>query len=75
MGRDWQAKCPEGMKEDYNIVCQSCRKECDTVEQVHTGEDWEWWCYCRSCDIETFHPCYVPIEEINDQSEISNDGK
>jgi hypothetical protein len=42
----------------FNITCQSCGKDCDTYEEVNTaqiGEELEMWCYCRDCDIETFH--------------------
>ncbi len=59
--RNYYAECPEGFKEVFNVSCQSCFKDCETYEQLHTGEDWEWWCYCDKCDIETFHLCYIEI--------------
>lgn len=67
--RNFNAECPEGFVEVYNITCQICSKECITHEQVDTGEDWEWWCYCPECDMETFHPCFVPIEITTTQVE------
>lgn len=43
---------------DYypEATCQTCSKVVDTTEEVDIcmGEI-ELWCYCRSCDIETFH--------------------
>ena len=37
---------------DMNITCQICGNDCDRYQQLPT----EWWCYCESCNTETFHP-------------------
>ncbi len=47
--------------EEISYVCMECEKDCDVVETVWTGDEeslrgWEVWCYCPSCDVETFHP-------------------
>tara|TARA_R110000772_G_scaffold108817_1_gene211935 strand:- start:748 stop:924 length:177 start_codon:yes stop_codon:yes gene_type:complete len=44
------------MKGLINTHCMECRKEGDKGEILHTGEVWEMWVYCKSCDVETFHP-------------------
>lgn len=45
--------------EEINFTCMGCSKECSIWEEVSTswcGGDFEIWCYCEKCDIETFHP-------------------
>lgn len=47
--------------EDISVVCMDCGKDCSTYETVWTGDEqslrgWDVWCYCRECDVETFHP-------------------
>ncbi len=61
--RNFQAECPEGYVEVMNTTCQTCGKDCSIYQQLWTEEDWEWWCYCPTCDIETWHLCYIPKEE------------
>ena len=41
-----------------NFTCMECGEECGTNEEVDTGfgGPFEMWCYCRKCDVETFHP-------------------
>lgn len=42
---------------EMSFTCIGCGKECSTWEEVDTGRnDWEIWCYCLECDVETFHP-------------------
>lgn len=37
-------------------TCQDCGKKCNRFEWVDTGcNQKELWCYCKICDIETFH--------------------
>lgn len=51
---------PDVSGSNFNITCQMCGKDCEVYEQVNIrqiGEEWEWWCYCKECDIETNHPC------------------
>jgi len=36
-----------------------CGKDCERWEIVNTamiGQIWEVWCYCKECNVETFHP-------------------
>lgn len=35
-------------------LCMDCGKECDTVEFINNPL--EMWCYCKQCDVDTFHP-------------------
>ena len=32
-----------------------CEDECDINEELRTEDGDELWCYCKKCDIETFH--------------------
>jgi hypothetical protein len=51
----------------YDEVCQQCGKICETKEEVDVGEDeYELWCYCPDCDIETFHP-RKPLEPLKNK--------
>ncbi len=45
----------EAEKKNVKPICQSCQKECEVSEIVDTGESYDLWNYCKSCDIETFH--------------------
>ena len=41
-------------------TCMECGRKCSTTEYVWTGDSnsykgWELWCYCKDCDVETFH--------------------
>jgi len=36
--------------------CQQCGAMCDAEEIV----DGQLWCYCQSCEMETFHPLMKP---------------
>lgn len=55
---------PDSSREDLeelSFICMDCGKDCKTYETVYTGAEetlrgWEIWCYCRECDVETFHP-------------------
>lgn len=42
-----------------NTTCMECGKPCEVVEEVDVyiqkGKT-DWWCYCRKCNVETFHP-------------------
>ncbi len=41
-------------------ICMMCEKHCERSEEVDVGGGIvEVWCYCRKCDVETFHP--IPI--------------
>ena len=41
---------------NYNITCQTCGKDCEVYQEVEISRgEWEMWCYCAACDIETFH--------------------
>jgi len=34
-----------------------CGKICEVTEEVDIGSyEFEMWCYCKPCDVETFHP-------------------
>jgi hypothetical protein len=39
-------------------TCMECGEECFVWEEVDIGYGgpFEMWCYCKKCDIETFHP-------------------
>ena len=38
-------------------ICMDCGKECDITEEVDIGlGEYELWCYCKDCKIDTFHP-------------------
>jgi len=44
-----------------NTTCQDCGKECEIWEEVNTamiGKELEIWCYCKDCNIETFHALF-----------------
>lgn len=52
--------CPEDAICLEEPTCMMCGRECSTTEYVWTGDSnsykgWELWCYCKDCDIETFH--------------------
>lgn len=34
-------------------TCMICGEVCDIVEYINTPI--EMWCYCKKCDIDTFH--------------------
>lgn len=36
--------------------CVWCQKEATKTEIVHTGDIWQRWCYCKQCDLESYHP-------------------
>lgn len=36
-------------------ICMMCCKECLTTEVVNTGGEYELWCWCKECGIDTFH--------------------
>lgn len=47
---------------EFNTTCTDCGGRCERWEVVNTdgiGDVWEIWCYCRACDVETFHPYEV----------------
>lgn len=57
----------------YNIypeaICMHCSQVCDIWEEVDVGGgEWELWCYCKKCKLDTFHPA---IKE--DHENKSND--
>jgi hypothetical protein len=40
-------------------ICMICGEECETWECVatwHKGSPDQLWCYCKPCDVDTFHP-------------------
>jgi hypothetical protein len=40
-------------------ICMICGELCDVTEEVaehHGGQCDQLWCYCKPCDIDTFHP-------------------
>lgn len=40
--------------------CMDCGCDCDVWEEVniewHAGGKKDYWCYCKKCNTETFHP-------------------
>jgi hypothetical protein len=44
--------------------CMMCGQECEVTEQIPDTITGRWapgckmelWCYCRDCDVDTFHP-------------------
>ena len=45
-----------------NTACMDCGKDCYIWEEVNIGGgEIEVWCYCKDCDVETFHP--IPKNE------------
>ena len=36
-------------------TCMECGELCDITEEVYDGTEWESWCYCKECIIDTFH--------------------
>jgi hypothetical protein len=45
----------------FNFTCMMCGNECDVYEELVVHEytdEYEMWCYCKECDIDTFHPPY-----------------
>lgn len=48
-----------------SFSCQTCGKDCKRFEEVEISRgEWEMWCYCADCDIETFHPFKI-TETVN----------
>ena len=47
-----------GLHNDYGEpTCMDCGKICEVTEEVDIGSyEFEMWCYCKPCDVETFHP-------------------
>lgn len=44
---------------EVNFTCMDCGETCNIYEEVDIGGgEIELWCYCKECDIETFHPLY-----------------
>lgn len=42
-----------------NTTCQECAQPCDTFQEVSVGygtQTTELWCWCRKCNVQTFHP-------------------
>lgn len=50
-----------------SFSCQTCGKDCKRFEEVEISRgEWEMWCYCADCDIETFHPfTFHPFTEAS----------
>ena len=43
-------------------ICQMCCRECETTEIVGDAfNEPELWCYCKRCEVDTFHPL---IEDV-----------
>ena len=43
---------------EFNITCMMCGNDCDIYEELAVAkfeDEYELWCYCKKCDIETFH--------------------
>lgn len=50
----------------YSLSCQTCGKNCKVYEEVEIARgEWEMWCYCADCDLETFHPNIEQTGENN----------
>jgi len=44
---------------EFNNTCQDCGESVSVFEMLLNddpeGSDYQVWCYCEDCDIETFH--------------------
>lgn len=52
--------CPDDAICLEEPTCMECGRKCSKTEYVWTGDSnsykgWELGCYCRDCDVETFH--------------------
>ena len=36
-------------------TCMWCGKDCDIAEWIRDGQDYELWCWCKVCKVDTFH--------------------
>jgi hypothetical protein len=43
-------------------ICQQCGAMCD-AEEIVSGQ---LWCYCQSCEMETFHPLMKPHNALHE---------
>jgi len=44
-------------------ICMECEELCDITEEVYDGSEWESWCYCKVCMIDTFHSAIDVCED------------
>ena len=35
--------------------CIWCGNDCTITEVVDVGDAWERWCFCKKCDMQSFH--------------------
>ena len=45
--------------ESINTTCQQCGQDCEIWQELlisYGSQETEIWCYCKRCDMETFHP-------------------
>jgi len=46
----------KGQNEYPYATCMICGEICDIVEEVDIGGgEYERWCWCEKCEIDTFH--------------------
>jgi len=36
-------------------TCMICGELCDIVEWIKDNGEYELWCWCKKCEIDTFH--------------------
>ena len=44
-------------------ICMECGELCNITEEVYDGSEWESWCYCKACKVDTFHSAIGTCED------------